>query len=520
MLPGEGPLERELEQDVKTEIANGQNANYLYEKSGSGLSLVDVSPEGKVAPNATFGALPLGEHAKNPPDFSHVISANGDRVFWTDVATGVVFMRVDGSSTVQVSAGSARYWTASTDGRYAFYTEGTGEHSQLYRFDAEPGNGHEQREALTSANAGVLGLLGASENGETVYFVARGVLAGQNANGVGPEEGQPNLYVRKYGGSPVFIATLSEEDGSEVPPFEENAGAPRWGDWQPGFGQRTARVTGDGGSVVFMSNRSQDVAGFPHGYPNGGADEVYVYETGSDRLFCASCGSSGETPGTNAAAFLPVSWNNTYLPQWITEDGNRVFFNSRVPLVAQDTNGAQDVYEWEREGHGSCVHGAGSTGGCVYLLSGGTSPANSWFIGASTNGDDAFIVTRAKLVTRDENEAFDLYDARVGGGKPVTPPACTGSGCQGVPSPPPLFATPPSVTFEGVGNFTATPEKIVKAKSKSLTRARKLAETIKACKRERQRKRRVSCETRARKLYGSSKKSSKAASTGRGIKHV
>ena len=44
-----------------------------------------------------------------------------------------------------------------------------------------------------------------------------------------------------------------------------------------------------------------------------------------------------------------------------------------VPLVAQDTNGQQDVYEWEREGTGSCTLGAGVNGGCVYLLSGGDS---------------------------------------------------------------------------------------------------------------------------------------------------
>ena len=44
--------------------------------------------------------------------------------------------------------------------------------------------------------------------------------------------------------------------------------------------------------------------------------------------------------------------NDTYLPQWIAEEGNRVFFDTEVPLVARDTNGRQDVYEWEREGHG------------------------------------------------------------------------------------------------------------------------------------------------------------------------
>jgi hypothetical protein len=82
-----------------------------------------------------------------------------------------------------------------------------------------------------------------------------------------------------------------------------------------------------------------------------------------------------------------------------------------------------------------------------------TSTASSWLLDASAGGTDAFITTRAQLVAQDQNGNFDVYDARVGGSEPLTPPACTGSGCQGVPPAPPIFATPSSVTFEGVGNF-------------------------------------------------------------------
>ena len=35
----------------------------------------------------------------------------------------------------------------------------------------------------------------------------------------------------------------------------------------------------------------------------------------------------------------------------------------------------------------------------------------------------------------------------------MTPPLCTGTGCQGPPEPAPTFATPSSVTFNGPGNF-------------------------------------------------------------------
>ena len=38
----------------------------------------------------------------------------------------------------------------------------------------------------------------------------------------------------------------------------------------------------------------------------------------------------------------------------VSEDGGRVFFNSSDALVPQDMNGTEDVYEWQREGVGSC----------------------------------------------------------------------------------------------------------------------------------------------------------------------
>ena len=523
LLAGGGSLETELENDVKSEIAKGEDTNYLYDEIGDKLSLVDVSPSGKVVPNATFGAQYLvvkGEGHR--PDFSHVISADGRFIYWTDLNSGKVYVREDGSSTVQVSEGAARYWTASSDGRYAVYTEGEGTESELYRFDAEPEAGHAQREALTGAKAGVLGVLGASEDVATIYFVADGVLSGNNAEGIPPVEGQPNLYVVSHGESPAFIATLSERDGNDVPPFGSSNGGDHGGDWQPAFGQRTARVTGDGGSVVFMSNQSLSVVGYPHGYPSNGLDEVYVYEAGNDQLYCASCGSSGEalSGGQGAAAYLPIDWHNTYLPQWISEDGNRVFFDTGQPLVAQDTNGLQDVYEWEREGYGSCTHGAGATGGCVFLLSGGISEAASWFVGASANGNDVFVVTRAQLVPEDGNDAFDLYDVAVDGVKPVTPPACTGSGCQGAPAPPPLFATPPSVTFNGVGNFAVQPEIGSRSKSRRLTRAQRLANALRTCKGKIGPKKRASCKASARRRYGTAKKRGRSLSATRGRKHV
>jgi hypothetical protein len=122
------------------------------------------------------------------------------------------------------------------------------------------------------------------------------------------------------------------------------------------------------------------------------------------------------------------------------------------------------------------------------------------------NGEAVFVVTRAQLVAADQNDAFDLYDAQVDGVTPTSPPACTGTGCQGVPAAPPTFATPPSVTFRGVGNLlplgpiaeSAKP----KSTAKSLTRAQKLSKALKTCKKKNNKRKRMTCETRVRKKYG------------------
>jgi hypothetical protein len=547
LLDGEGGLEKELTEDVKREIVNKEEFDYLYDSSKGQPRLVDVLPDGKVAPDATFGAPEedLANRRYNPPNFSHVVSSDGSRIFWStlEVDGGVpngsyvgelnlvpsaVYVRENAlqpqsplndkgecavatdACTIQIDkevGGGGRFWTASSDGSKAFFTKGA-----LYEYDVNTG--------VTSdltPGVGVQAVIGASEDGDYIYYV----------------DSNDQLYMLHEGRSeweaPILIATLSREDGIGTAPFNGlykygyspnlgDGGEGEVGDWVADLGQRTAEVTPDGHSLVFMSNQSLNAKGFAGGYPNEGAEEVYVYQAVDHRLFCASCSPTGEPPPYNAssaAAFLPVSWSDTHMPTWISEDGNRVFFDSFEPLVPQDTNGDQvDVYEWEREGTGSCQAGDGASGGCVYLLSAGSSSVGSYLIGASADGSDVFMITRSHLTPEDENEYFDVYDARVDGAKPVSPPACTGTGCQGVPAPPPTFATPSSVTFDGVGNFpiSAPSKLVVKGKSKTLTRAEKLARALRACRGKPKRKQ-SSCERAARRKYGASdsKKASKSA---------
>jgi hypothetical protein len=463
------------------------NANNLYESVDGELNLVNVLPGNeKSEVNATFGGPRIT--GGSGPDFSHVISEDGMRIFWTDLNTGIIYAREDGTSTVPVSLGSAQYWTATPDGRLAFYTEG----ERLWRFDIED----EARVPLTGAGAEVQGVIGVSEDGEYIYFVANGSLV------EGATPGEPNVYLL-HGGTTRLVATLAGGEGEHIAPFGIEGGQPT-GDWIPSLGHRTAEVTPNGQALVFMSSRSLT------GYENGSLEEVYVYEaSGSGRLSCVSCSQSGERPPVyneeigagESAAFLPISWSNTYTPQWISDDGSRVFFDSDEPLVPQDTDDEQDVYEWERDDSGSCHE----TAGCIYLLSGGANLTKSWLIGADATGENVFFISRAKFVPEDGNESLNLFDARVGSIPPPLPPQCTGTGCQGLPSASPVFATPPSVTFEGVGNFpTPSASAVGSMAAKSKASTRKLTSALKICAKERQKRKRVSCEARARRQYGKS----------------
>jgi hypothetical protein len=548
---GGGPIERELEEDVKSEVLHKNNGNeYLYDSNDGQPSLVDVLPDGKVAPGATFGAPPyVGQRA---PDLSHAISSDGSRVFWTALegenqihigsggstretaAVGALYVRenpnqpqsplndqgecviASDACTVQVdkqAGGGGRFWTASADGSKVFFTA-THAGDALYEFDLDTGVTKDLTPGVE-----VEGVVGASEDGSFIYYANRN-------HGL--------FMLREEAGSwraPVLIAALSEEDGTNIRPFQNITSFAtnrngRAGDWVPDMGLRTAEVTPDGQGLTFMSNMSLKTQGFPDGYRNEGQEEVYVYDAVDDSLFCASCDPTGEAPQTSletpsgfedgAAAVLPVGWGSTYTPTMISEDGDRVFFQSGMPLVPRDTNGEIDVYEWEREGSGSCGDGEGADGGCIYLLSGGASNEPSWLLGASASGSDVFMISRGNFTAEQDDELYKVFDAKVEGYAPVPPPPCTGTGCQGIPAAPPTFATPSSVTFAGIGNFSpsSAPSSSVKSKAKSLTRAQLLARALAECRRKRKGQRHA-CELQAKKRYGSKAKAKRRSSSER-----
>ena len=157
-------------------------------------------------------------------------------------------------------------------------------------------------------------------------------------------------------------------------------------------------------------------------------------------------------------------------PRYLSDDGSRLFFESRDALSAADQNERRDVYEFERAGAGSCdAEDPGFdpiSAGCLSLVSSGNSEDESYLVDASSSGRDVFLSTRERLSGWDTNEDYDVYDARVQGGfpEPSTAPSCGGEACLPPPPPAPGLSAPATPGFQGPGNAAHKPAKKHKAK--------------------------------------------------------
>jgi hypothetical protein len=146
-----------------------------------------------------------------------------------------------------------------------------------------------------------------------------------------------------------------------------------------------------------------------------------------------------------------TAWHETNA---LSDDGRYVFFSTAEPLLPEDANGKSDAYMFDAES------------GLARLLSSGHSTSDSYFMDASRDGRDAFFLTRERLVGWDVDTAYDLYDARVGGGFPEPlrpPPPCSGDACQGPPGLSPAAGSAGTALFRGNGNVQQRARKRTRA---------------------------------------------------------
>jgi hypothetical protein len=561
----------------------------LYEWSAGAaaaerLQLVSVLPASEGGGPAP-GNLAVGNaFASGPSGSRNSISRDGSRVFWgsqrgfprllymRDTTTGEsVRLDVQQSGAPVGGTPLARFQFASSDGSRVFFTDsqqltaqsaakirGNGQWvGDLYEcvIVEEAGGSRCDLTDLTPERDGQSAevqkyVIGASEDGSYVYFVANAVLSeNRNSEGETATQGECevswpstcNLYV-EHDGVVTFIARLSSEDEFD------------WDSAEFNFAKLTSRVSPDGRYVAFMSDRS--LTGYDNRDASSGKQdiEVYMFDAQSGQLVCASCNPTGSRPvgfeagefrlfskgklRPNLVAIQPFGFSEVagsygeknwvaanlppgdglqgggvlYQPRALS-DGGRLFFNSSDALVPQDVNGEEDVYEFEPEGTGNCKALSATfvarSGGCVSLISSGTSSEESAFLDASEGGGDVFFLTSSRLASQDVDTAVDLYDAHMCTASvpcvtsPVGPQPCSsGDSCKAAPSPQPsIFGAPASATFVGAGDVIGS-SSVPGVKPRSLTRTQKLARALRAC-RKRPKRKRAMCERRARAQYSS-----------------
>jgi hypothetical protein len=455
---------------------------------------------------------------------------------------------------------------ASEDGSNAFFTdtqkltpgatEGTGS-ANLYESQctSECERAGEQRKLIdvSAVPAGdtsgpeVLGVAAISADGSHVYFVANGALAG----GVRPGHcrysgafvvGSCNLYVyerdeRYPGGHLAFIATVPGTDSANWAKRE-----------------RVTDVTPDGRFLVFASHGVLT----PDDTRTDGYAQIFRYDADptaeeeaaqTPQLVRISVGNDGfdddGNAGVGAATIVPPEDSDRAGPgrgdPTMSNDGGYIFFQSPVQLTPQapksdtvigqdgsQTIYAQNVYEYH-EGHVYLISDGSDTGAtkgaCENRITGPPEIESELFesavclLGTDASGKDVFFTTADRLVPADTDTQTDVYDARVceaaspciSEPPPALPP-CLGEQCHGIPAATPSLLAPGTATFNGEGNIAPAAPAPAKPKTKSLTRAQKLAAALKQCKRDKKKTKRTTCEKQARSKYGPVKKTKKKGS--------
>ncbi len=397
------------------------------------------------------------------------VSTDGSKVFFTSpaAATGQIYMRVGGRRTVHLNASerttpeaslAARLETTTPDGSRVFFTtleslvdSDTDSNVDLYMYDttlpeSDPHNLtqiSEDAEPADGITASVDGTIGASRDGETVYFVAGRRLVPEAKQAPGPGG---RVYVWRNGVIRYIgkLGTAAEGSDNSI------------GSSQALGGTLPSRVTPDGSHALFFSSSGNHLTGYDHGAcGTDGCRELYLYDAdangGDGELQCVSCRPDGVPASSHADAMAIIGGGGTRqlinLNHPLSDDGRFVSFHTGEPLVPHDTNGRFDVYRYD------------SRNGQLALISGdGESPTDSYLLDSAGNGRDVFFATREQLSGWDFDNAYDVYDARIGGGLPEPPapvPSCAGDACQ--PAPAALNdPTPSSSSFQGKGNPRAS----------------------------------------------------------------
>jgi hypothetical protein len=201
----------------------------------------------------------------------------------------------------------------------------------------------------------------------------------------------------------------------------------------------------------------------------------------------------------------------------VSEDGSRIVFETAAPLSSQATNGLSDLYEWyeapgSSEGTVSLVSGGSAT-----------RPVESVVIDPSGD-NIFFVTAQGLVAqdTDGAPDVYDARTGAGFPAVPAAAEECSADACQGPLTNPAPLLVPGSVSQAPGENLTPPPTTPARSippttpvrSSKTVTRAKKRSSGLKACAKDKQKTKRRGCERRVREKYGVVK-AMKAGSDGR-----
>jgi Tol biopolymer transport system component len=361
--------------------------------------------------------------------FQNVLSEDGRTLFFQSIDNGQLYVRRDGVSTMLSrpqggTSGTPTFYYATPDGSKVVFKDSaplTPDSSaggrDLYLYDVAS----DHLTVLTANPDVTTAPVGISDDGSTVYFASRTPAMASDT----PVGAQRELFVWRDG-----TRHFAGDIGLTPSSFDPYT--------------RSIDITADGRHALFSSTVQSNTAS-----PLGGTRQLFVYDADTGTRTCVSCRPDGTTPTASVQDFgAGVGTFQTFihaLPNALSADGRRAVFATTDALSPRDVNNANDVYEWTPDGVTLISDGTDPNGSQL----GDMSPDGT---------DLYFTTRDPLLAQDDDddNDLYDarLGGGLPAPAVPTDTATCGGDACQGEPTPVAPIPGAGTIAFSGPGNTT------------------------------------------------------------------